>query len=86
MFCDSRHANDGPNINLVDLFKLVGTRLSVVCCFVIRGSTGFISPVFQWYCFTPRGSPSATIRFCRVLISDSSYAIFVICLYPMLIH
>ena len=32
--------NGGPNIKLVDLFKLVGTGLSVVCCLVIRGSTG----------------------------------------------
>ena len=32
--------NDGPNIKLVDLFKLVGTVLSLVCCLVIRGSTG----------------------------------------------
>ena len=30
----------GPNIKLVDLFKLVGTGLSLVCCLVIRGSTG----------------------------------------------
>ena len=32
--------NDGPNIKLVDLFKLVKTGLSMVCCFVSRGSTG----------------------------------------------
>ena len=32
--------NDGPNIKLADLFKLVGTGLSRVCCLVIRGSTG----------------------------------------------
>ena len=32
--------NDGPDIKLVDLFKLVGTGLSLVCCLVIRGSTG----------------------------------------------
>ena len=32
--------NDGPNIKLVDLSKLVGTGLSLVCCLVIRGSTG----------------------------------------------
>ena len=31
-----------------------------------------VAPVFQWYCFTPCGSPGVTIRFCRVLISDSS--------------
>ena len=30
------------------------------------------APVFQWYCFTPWRSPGVTIRFCRVLISDSS--------------
>ena len=30
----------GPNIKLVDLFKLVRTGLSLVCCMVIRGSTG----------------------------------------------
>ena len=32
--------NDGPNIKLVDLFKLVGTGFSLVCCLVIRCSTG----------------------------------------------
>ena len=32
------HLNDGPNIKHADLFKLVGTGL--VCCLVIRGSTG----------------------------------------------
>ena len=31
---------DGPNIKLVELLKLVGTELSIVCCLVIRGSTG----------------------------------------------
>ena len=31
---------DGPNIKLVDLFKLVGTGLRFVCCLVIPGSTG----------------------------------------------
>ena len=65
--------NDGPNIKLVDLFKLVGSGLSLVCCLVIRGSTGGFSfaPVFQWYCVKPWGSPGVTIRLCRVLISDS---------------
>ena len=29
--------NDRPNIKLVDLFKLVGTGLSLVCCLVIWG-------------------------------------------------
>ena len=32
--------NDGPNIKLVDLFKLVGTGLSLICWLVIRGSSG----------------------------------------------
>ena len=32
--------NDGPNIKLIELFKLVGTGLSLVCCLVNRGSTG----------------------------------------------
>ena len=32
--------NDGPNIKLVELFKLVGAGLSLLCCFVIRDSTG----------------------------------------------
>ena len=32
--------NDGSNMKLVDLFKLVGTGLSLVCCLVIRGSAG----------------------------------------------
>ena len=57
--------NDGPNIKLVDLFKLVWTGLSLVCCLVIRRSTGgflllryfsqFLRDyiLFQWYCFTP---------------------------------
>ena len=31
--------NDGPNIKLVDLFKLVGAGLSLVFCLIIRGST-----------------------------------------------
>ena len=31
--------NDGPSIKLVDLFKLVGTELSIVCCLIILGST-----------------------------------------------
>ena len=31
------------DIKLVDLFKLVGTRLSLVCCLVIRSITcGFL--------------------------------------------
>ena len=32
--------NDGPDIKLVDLFKLARTGLTLVCCLVIRGSTG----------------------------------------------
>ena len=32
--------SDGPNIKLVDLFKLVGTGLSLGFCLVIRGSIG----------------------------------------------
>ena len=35
--------HDGSNIKLVDLLKLVGTGLSLICCLVIRGSTcGFL--------------------------------------------
>ena len=34
-----RH-NDGPNIKLVDLFKLVGIGLSLVCCLGLTG--GFL--------------------------------------------
>ena len=34
--------NDRPTIRLVGLFKMVGTGLSLVCCLVIRGSTGVI--------------------------------------------
>ena len=30
----------GPNIKLVELFKLVGAGLILVCCLVIRGSIG----------------------------------------------
>ena len=29
-----------PNIKLVDLFKLLGTGLSLVCCLVIGGGGG----------------------------------------------
>ena len=32
--------NDAPNIKLVDLFKLVCTRFTLLCRLVIRGSTG----------------------------------------------
>ena len=32
--------NGGPNIKFVELFKLVGAGLSLVCCLVIRGLTG----------------------------------------------
>ena len=39
--------NNGPNIKLVDLFKLVRTGLSLVCCLVIGGSAGFF--VLLWY-------------------------------------
>ena len=34
-----------PNLKLVDLFNMIGTGLSLVCCLVIWGSTG----VFLWY-------------------------------------
>ena len=35
--------SDGPNIDLIDLFRLVGIGLSLVYCLVIRGSTdGFL--------------------------------------------
>ena len=68
------HHNDGPNIKLADLLKLVGTGLNLVCYLVVWGSTSVLSfaLVFQWYCFTSWGSPGVTIRLCRVLISDSS--------------
>ena len=59
--------NNGPNIKLLDLFKLVAAGLSIVCCLVIRGSTGGF--LLLRY-FTPWGSPGVTIRFRRVLISD----------------
>ena len=36
--------------------------------------------------FHTLGSPGVTERFCRVLVSDSSKALFVIYLFPMLIH
>ena len=32
--------NDWPNINLVDIFKLIRTGLSLMCCLLIRNSTG----------------------------------------------
>ena len=68
-----RH-NDGPIIKLLDLFKLVGTGLSLVCCFVIRGSTyAFLFlRYFSGIVFTPWGSPGVPIRLSRVLISDLS--------------
>ena len=31
---------NGPTIKLVELFKLAGAGLSLVCCLVIQGSTG----------------------------------------------
>ena len=35
--------NDGPNIKLVELLKVCGAGLSLVCCLVIRRSTdGFL--------------------------------------------
>ena len=45
--------NDGPDLKL---FILVGWgRSFFVCCLVHRGS---FTPVFQWCCSTPQGSPS----------------------------
>ena len=32
--------SDGPNIKQVELFKFVGAGLILICCLVIRGSTG----------------------------------------------
>ena len=32
--------NDGPNINLVELYWLVGAGIILLCCLVIRGSVG----------------------------------------------
>ena len=44
-----------------------------------------LAPGIQWCCFTTSGSPGVTIRCsCRVLISDSSQALFLVCLFPML--
>ena len=76
--------NDGPSIKLVDLYKLVGWLgwdlvLSVAWplgmqlgIFVRSG----ISVVF----FDTLGSPGVKKRcFCRVLISDSLQALFVLC-------
>ena len=40
LFYSGFRLNDGPTINLVDLYKLVETGFSLVCCLVIRGSTG----------------------------------------------
>ena len=37
----------GPNVKLVELLKMSGAGLGVVCCLVIRGST--FPPVFQWF-------------------------------------
>ena len=51
---DSR-LNDGPNMNLLDVFKLVGTGLSPVCCFVIRGSTDvFLVRIFSGVVLQPK--------------------------------
>ena len=38
--CSCIRLSDGPNIKLVALFKMVGTRLSLVCFSVSQGSTG----------------------------------------------
>ena len=35
-------ASNGPNIKLVEIFKLIGARCSLVCCLVIRGSGVFL--------------------------------------------
>ena len=54
-------------------YKRIGYNINV------SGSLSFgvqlvvsFAPVFQWYFFTPWVSSDVTIRFCRVLISDSS--------------
>ena len=38
--CRAPDSNDGPHIELVDSFKLLGTGLILICCLVIRGSIG----------------------------------------------
>ena len=64
-----------PYKRLVDLFKLVGTGLSLVCCLAISGFNWRFSfaPGFHRCCFTPLGSTGVRMHcFCRVIISDSS--------------
>ena len=61
----------GPTYSLLIYLSLLGLDL------VLLGHSGFnwwfsFPPVFQWFSFTPWGYPGVTIRFCRVLISDSS--------------
>ena len=75
--------NDGPNIKLVDLFKLVGTGLSLVCFSVICAQ--LVVSLCSGISY-PEVLRVSQYVFCRVLISDSSYARLVVCLYPMLIH
>ena len=63
----------GPTYSL--LIYLIWLGLDLVLS--VARSSGFnwwfsFAPVFQWYCFTRWGSPGVTLRFCQVLISDSS--------------
>ena len=66
----------------------VGACLSLVCCLIIRGSTsGFLLlRDFSSVVSQPRGLRVTKRCFCRVLISDLSKTLFLICLFPMLIH
>ena len=63
----------GPTYSL--LTNLVGWDWTWPCLLVGHSEYSWwlsFAPVLQWYCFTPWGSPGVAIRFCRVLISDSS--------------
>ena len=81
---------DGPNIKLVDLFKFVGTGLSLVCCLVIWVSTGgFLCSGISVVFFHILGFSRYVSQYVSVessFFSDSSKALFVNCLFPMLIH
>ena len=74
------------------LFKLaskVGPRsISLVCCLVIRGSTGgfLLLRCFSGIVSHPRVSKCQWFLSSPHLFSDSSLALFKICLFAMLSH
>ena len=58
----------GPTYHLLIYLSWLGLDLvlSVAWSFGFNWWFSF-APIFQWYCFTPWGSPGVTIRFCRLM-------------------